>query len=485
MTDTAMPAPECPSRPQEGPSGAPWELPETEELGRCLAALLKGLPEELRAGPIAPVRGAEATEASVRGLDLGRPIGARAAAFEMAGLMAEGDLRSAGARCFGYFNPTAAWPAVLADLVVSARNPQLAVTTHAPASMAMERRVLAWMAERIGWDAGATGHFTSGGSEANGAGLLIALVRAEPRFAEEGARAFRGAPRIYASKDAHLAWIKLARAAGLGTDAVRLVSTDGRGRLDPAALAGAMAEDRARGDVAVMVAATVGTTNAGEIDPVLECRALCEEHGAHLHVDAAWAGALVVSDDHRPLVSCLELADTVTIDAHKWLSVPMGTGMAFARKREWVHRAYAVRTGYMPAGDGEDAYITTGQWSRRFLGARLWMMLRATGADGYREMFARHFELADALRTALAERGWRVRDGSALPVVLFEDALYGLPARALADALEKDGATWLGCVEYEGREALRACMTSFLTGPDDIALLLERLDAVREALANA
>ena len=112
----------------------------------------------------------------------------------------------------------------------------------------------------------------------------------------------------------------------------------------------------------------------------------------------------------------------MTIDAHKWLSVPMGAGMFFARDAGAVARAFAVTTGYMPAGDGADAYITTSQWSRRFLGLRLWMMLRATGTHAYSQMFTRHFELAAYTRRRLVELGWQIHNNSELPVILFGDA---------------------------------------------------------------
>ena len=184
------------------------------------------------------------------------------------------------------------------------------------------------------------------------------------------------------------------------------------------------------------------------------------------------------------LLDGIEQADSVTVDAHKWLSVPMGAGMFFARDADAVRRAWAVRTGYMPAGDGVDAYVTTSQWSRRFLGVRLWMMLRASGEASYARLFERHFALAEHLRSRLPEFGFRQCNQSPLPVVVFEDERHGVGARALADALEADGAAYLGCVEYEGQSALRFCPTSFLSREADVELLLERLSALRDRLGS-
>ncbi|MBO6765981.1 pyridoxal-dependent decarboxylase [Maricaulis sp.] len=435
-------------------------------------------------GPVAPAVPAGTIGERLSRIDLSAGEGLERAVGEAAALMADGDLLSAHARCFGYFNPTPAWPGVLADLLSAVRNPQLCVVSHAPASVMMERKLIAWLNQALGFPASATGHFTSGGSEANATGLQVALARLFPGYDTEGAAALPGPARLYASADSHLAWIKLARAAGLGRNAVSLIPTDGAGRLDPDALRRTICDDRAAGAAPVMIAATAGTTNAGMIDPLHACADIAAETDLHLHVDAAWAGALIVDETRRPLLDGIERADSVTVDAHKWLAVPMGAGMVFVRDAEALSRAFAVTTSYMPAGDGVDAYVTSYQWSRRFIGLRLWMTLRTIGAAGYRAMFDRQFALADALRDGLTAHGWNIRNASSLPVVLFEDP-EGRDSAALAAWLEADRQTWLGHVAFEGRPALRACITSYLTGPDDIEVLLDRLDAARAAVQPA
>ena len=434
--------------------------------------------------PVAPAVPAVTIGERLSRIDLSSGEGLRSAVGEAASLMADGDLLSAHARCFGYFNPTPVWPGVLADLLSAVRNPQLCVVSHAPASVMMERKLIAWLNQALGFPANATGHFTSGGSEANATGLQVALARLFPGYDADGAAALPGPARLYASADCHLAWIKLARAAGLGRNAVSLIPTDGSGRLDPDALRRAISDDRAAGAAPVMIAATAGTTNAGLIDPLHACADIAAETGLHLHVDAAWAGALIVDETRRPLLDGIERADSVTVDAHKWLAVPMGAGMVFVRDAEALSRAFAVTTSYMPAGDGADAYVTSYQWSRRFIGLRLWMTLRTIGVAGYRAMFDRQFALANAPRDGLTARGWHIRNTTPLPVVLFEDP-EGRDSAALAAWLEADGQAWLGHVAFEGRTALRACITSYLTGPDDIEILLDRLDAARAAVQPA
>lgn len=434
-------------------------------------------------GRIAPDESGAQVVEDIAHLDLDSPLGLVAAIEEASGLMERGDLLSAHSRCFGFFNPTASWAGVLADFLSAARNPQLCVSSHASASVAIERRMIAWLNRAIGFPPEAGGHFTSGGSEANATGLQVALERVAPEYNIGGAAALPGPIRIYASADSHLAWIKLARSAGLGAQAVRLGPTNGQGVMDVAALSEMINEDRSAGALPVMIAATAGTTNAGMIDPLHACADLAASERIHLHVDAAWAGGLVVDPARKAEhLDGVERADSVTIDAHKWLATPMGAGMVFVKHRAALARAFAVQTDYMPVGDGDDLYFSSIQWSRRFIGLRLWVTLRAYGAAGYRQMFDRQFALADRLRTALRREGWRIRNQSALPVVLFDDPA-GPPTADIARWLEVDGRTWLGHVKFEGAPALRACMTSYLTKASDIDVLMERLSAARLALS--
>jgi glutamate/tyrosine decarboxylase-like PLP-dependent enzyme len=438
--------------------------------------------EEMRSGRVAPRWSLQKTQDTIAGIDFTLGLGLDAAMEEAMHLMQNGDLLSASARCFGYFNPTSAWPGVMGDLLAATRNPQICVTSHAPASLTMERTVMRIITDRLGMPRG-TGHFTSGGSEANETALLAALCRANPDFLEDGVFAFAGQPTLYVSKDSHLAWIKIAKATGIGSKAVRLVETTGDGRMDAAALGPLIESDRTHGLIPFMIAATCGTTGAGMIDPMAECAKVANQQDLHFHVDAAWAGALVFDQTRMGLLAGIETADSVTIDAHKWLSVPMGAGMVALREKQYAANIFSVKTSYMPDGDGEDAYITTNQWSRRFIGLRLWMILRTCGLDGYQSMFDQHFALAAYLREQLPQYGWIIRNKSDLPVIVFDDGQTGVESQKIADQVEKRGQVWLGRVGFEGRSVLRACTTSFLSEKDDVDLLISELNAAREKLA--
>lgn len=464
------------------PLPAEFLLTSTDEAIALAVDQLAELSDELHTSAVAPQWTMDQSRLAIAAIDLSRPIGTNAALAETATLMKKGDLLSASANCFGYFNPTSAMPSILGDLLAAARNPQLAVVSHATASVLIERRLIAFMCAASGLPATAAGNFTTGGSEANATALQLALLAACPKFGTEGVTAFSGAPRMYASADSHLAWIKIARAAGIGTNAVRLVPVKD-GKMNIVALRKMLKADHLAGHCPVMIAATAGTTNAGAIDPLGACADLTKQAGLHFHVDAAWAGALVLDDKRKALLAGIELADSITIDAHKWLSVPMGAGIILIRDPKLPASSFAVTTGYMPAGDGADPYITTSQWSRRFIGIRLWMMLRSVGVEGYRVMFDRHFLLAEILRRELPKFGWKIIGNSPLPVVLFAHESDKLDSQQVADCLEDRGKIWLGRVDYAGRSVLRACLTSYLTDTNGIELLLEELQQVQNQLS--
>ena len=331
------------------------------------------------------------------------------------------------------------------------------------------------VAQRIGLPPEARGHFTTGGSEANYTALILALTRAEGNFSRLGARAFAGQPVFYVSRDSHLAWVKIAHQAGIGSDAVRLVATDGSGRLCLSSLETMIATDRAAGCIPVLIGATAGTTNAGMIDPLGNCVRSAAAHGLWCHVDAAWAGALIASDELALCLAGIEQADSITIDAHKWFATTMGCGMFLVRDPELLSNAFQVSNTYMPSNiAGTDPYVTSMQWSRRFLGLRLFLALAACGWDGYAAHVRRALCLSDLLRRRLLDAGWSVVNCSPAGVVCAmppdPTAVRWIVKRVLAS-----GRAWVSVATFEGREVIRACVTSGLTTEADVGALVAAL----------
>ena len=154
--------------------------------------------------------------------------------------------------------------------------------------------------------------------------------------------------------------------------------------MDARALAEQIRADRARGFAPLLVVGTAGTTNAGTIDPLPELADICAGEGLWFHVDAAWGGAAAMSDRLRPLLDGIERADSVTWDAHKWLSVPVSAGMFFCRNRAAVEAAFTVDAAYVPPkrdAQARDGLSTSLQWSRRFIGLKVFMVLAENGIE--------------------------------------------------------------------------------------------------------
>jgi len=379
-------------------------------------------------------------------------------------------------RYFGLFNPTPSFPALCGDRLTGAFNPQLATATTSPAAVEIESHVIRAVARRAGLPLEATGHFTSGGSEANYTAVLCALTHANDRFASEGARAFAGPPVFYISRESHLAWVKIGHQAGIGRSAVRQVPTDGRGRMDADALARMIHDDTAAGCVPVLIVATAGTTNAGMIDPVGRCADLARAHGLWFHVDAAWGGAVLVSEQLRGLLAGIERASSITIDAHKWFATTMGCGMFLTRDPAILSSTFQVSTGFMPSNTATvDPYVTTAQWSRRFLGVRLFLSLAAAGWCGYAEHVERSVALIARLREMLAERGWRIANDSSLALLCVEPPPDAADARTLASRVLASGRAWIAVAKYEGRDVIRICLTHGEATMDDIRELTDAL----------
>lgn len=384
-------------------------------------------------------------------------------------------------RYFGLFNPAPTFPAQCADRIAAAFNPQLAASATSPVAVDIEAHVIRAVAQRAGLPSEAGGHFTTGGAEANYTALICALTRACSDFATKGARAFSGPPVFYISKEAHLAWLKIAHQAGIGRSAVRLVATDGFGCMNPDALTDAMHADRARGSIPVMIAATAGTTNAGMIDPLAECAQIARMAGVWYHIDAAWGGALIASDRLCSVLTGIERADSLTIDAHKWFATTMGCGMFITRHPQVLSRSFQVSASYMPSNvPSLDPYVTSVQWSRRFLGLRLFLSLAAAGWSGYGEHVERSIELIDALKEALVACGWSIANNSFLAVLCIESPpAYG-QVRSIVSRVLASGRAWVSTAMFEGREIIRACATNGETTVDDVTELVNALNAARQ-----
>lgn len=426
-------------------------------------------------GPVTPTLDAPSVREKLLRFDFATPRPLPELISWVIAHMEDGVVHIGHPRYLGLFNPAPAFPAQCADRIAAVFNPQLATTTTSPAAVEIERHTIAAIARRAGFPDDAAGHFTTGGAEANYTALLCALTRACPAFADEGARVFAGAPVFYVSRESHLAWLKIAHQAGIGRIATRMIATDGSGRICPDSLAAAIHRDRAQGFVPVMIAATAGTTAAGAIDPLIACAEIARDAGLWYHVDAAWGGALIASDRLRHRLAGIELADSITIDAHKWFAVTMGCGMFITARASMLPKVFGVSASFMPVSEASNPYTTSVQWSRRFLGLRLFLALGSAGWTGYAAHVERAIALAGLLADALTAQGWRVVNDPALAVVCAEPPAGAGSAREVVGRVLATGRIWVSTAMFEGREIVRACVTNGTTTRRDIMAAVDAL----------
>ena len=409
--------------------------------------------------------------------DFGAPQSLEQVAIDIFDLLGRGTVRTDSPRYFGLFNPPPLPAAAAGDLIAAVVNPQLAVWSHAPAAAEIEKKLIRLFGSLVGWEYGA-GVFTSGGAEANHTACLAALARRYPNWAIRGLAAAHPRPAMFVSAEAHLAWIKIARSVGLGAEAVRLVPARNGLSLCGDTLAQAIA---AEPDVdPFLIVATAGTTAHGAIDDIADLGDVARAYGAHLHVDAAWAGTALLLPEFRHHFHGIEKADSVTIDPHKWLCVPMGAGMYLTPGWKELEAAFSVSTSYMPSASIEhrDAYLHSMQWSRRFIGLKLFMALATSGLDGVSQRIRHQIEIGSQMRRGLCADGWHVLNDTPLPLICFVPGGAGNTEdriRAIEHSVVASGQAWISSVRLRGCLVLRACVTSYESTGADVNVLLRCL----------
>jgi glutamate/tyrosine decarboxylase-like PLP-dependent enzyme len=224
-----------------------------------------------------------------------------------------------------------------------------------------------------------------------------------------------------------------------------------------------------------MVVATAGTTGGGMIDPLHACADIAAREQLWFHVDAAWGGSALASDRLRGLLSGIERAQSIIIDAHKWLATTMGCALFITTRGELLSEAFHASTSFMPSSvAGVDPYLNSVQWSRRFLGLRLFLALAAAGWQGLGAHVERAVVVIARVREKLEALGWTVANASELAVL---DVLPpgGSEVRALVRNVVSSGRAWVAPTTFEGRDVVRICATNGETSDADVDELVAAL----------
>jgi len=380
------------------------------------------------------------------------------------------------------------YPAALADFLSNAVNRYTGVWWAAPALVQLEADALDWLRDWMGFPAGTAGLFTTGGSGATFNAILCARERLLGPDLRPGV--------LYTSSQAHHCIAKAAKLAGIAADRVRLVPVDGAFRMDVDALAAAVAADRAAGLRPFLVASSAGTTNTGAVDPLDAVADLCAREGLWHHVDGAYGACFHLVPALRPLLAGLPRADSLTLDPHKGLFLPYGTGALLVRDGAALRAVHSTTAGYLP--ENQDEFYDPAQHgpelSRGFPGLRLWLAVRLLGAARFRAALAEKRALAvDAAARVAALPGVVLDAPPQLSLFAFHLDAPALPTaaarnaatRALVERVTARGRVMLSGCTVDGRYLARVCVLSFRTRAADVDAAVEAIAAEAGALLAA
>ena len=389
-------------------------------------------------------------------------------------------------RFWAWFMGAGHFTGALADFLAAVDGSNLGGGHTAPALV--DRQVVRWLREMVGFPEGASGTLTNGGSAANLVALTVARnVKAAEAGVDVRAVGVAACPkplRFYASEQVHSCHQKALEVLGLGREALHLVATDAAQRIDLAALHSAVAEDRARGLQPAAVIASAGTVNTGDFDDFTALAALKHQHGFYLHVDAAFGGFASLSPELQPLLEGWTSADSICVDLHKWLNVPHDAAVAFTRHRALQLDVFANTASYLTLNlDTPEPIHLAPESSHRWRALPAWFTLVAYGRDGYREIVERDCRLARRLGDRLAgERRFELLAPVRLNVIAF--ALRDQPERTAAfiDRLRDDGDTFVSPTQLWGRPAVRVALSNWQTTDEDVERTWRAFTSAAEAL---
>jgi glutamate/tyrosine decarboxylase-like PLP-dependent enzyme len=384
-------------------------------------------------------------------------------------------------RFFAYVPSCPTWPGVLGDVIAAGFNVYQGSWVESAGPSELELIVLDWFKEWIGYPRRAAGLLLSGGSAAN---LTAIACAARDRLDD------RSQATIYLSSHTHSSVARAARVLGFTDEQIRVLPVDSRYRIRRERLERAIQADRRAGRKPFLVIANAGTTNSGAIDPLTELAALCAEHGLWLHADAAYGGFAVLTERGRKLLAGLELADSVTLDPHKWLYQPYESGCLLMRDGRLLRQAFHMLPDYLSdanVGEAQDEvnFSDLGlQLTRASRSLKLWLSLKYFGVDAFRAAIDRSLDLARHAQIRIeTSQELELVSPAVLGVVCFrrrpagvrdEAELEDLNA-ALIAGLAESGRGMISSTRLDGRFVLRLCVLNHNSSTTDVDEVLDYL----------
>ncbi len=398
--------------------------------------------------------------------------------------------RAQNARFFGYVLGSGEPVAAVADLLASVLNQNVTAWRSGPAAVTIERTVVGWLAQAIGCP-GFRGSLTGGGSSAN----LMALAMAREAKIPANETGLRSAPQVvvYASEEVHMSIPKSIALLGIGRKNLKLIPTDHDFRLIPAELEQAIEQDKKEGKIPIAVIASAGTVNTGAIDPLPEIAAIARRHSLWMHIDGAYGTLAAIASPGK--FASIELADSLSLDPHKWLYQPLDCGCLLYRDVNAAHAAFALTGEYAKTltndpVEGFAFFEESLELSRRFRALRLWISLRYHGLKAFRAAIQKDLDLAQRLASAIANQPkLELMAPVELSAICFrhvgvnpliEDELNRQNADILKRVVQR-GHVYLSNATLRGKFCLRACIVNHRTTEADVdSVIPEVLTAAKD-----
>ncbi|HLW00899.1 MAG TPA: aminotransferase class V-fold PLP-dependent enzyme [Ktedonobacterales bacterium] len=480
--------------------GWEWSTEEIKRFGYQVVDLIADHLTQLPERPVWQPYPAEQADALLRTPAPREGQQAEALLEEFASQVAPYPFGNGHPRFYAWVNSPPTVVGIFAEALAAAMNPSCAGGNHA--AVYLEREVLEWFKQMVGFPAEAMGLLVSGGSMATLTALAVARHTRGDGMRAGGLQ--QGGPRlvVYRSEQGHSCVQKAVELLGLGSANLRTIPVDAQYRMQVVALEAAIEADLAAGLRPMAVVSSAGTTNTGAIDPLAEIAAICRRHGLWLHVDGAYGAAALLTDEYKASLGALALADSLALDPHKWLSIPYEAGLVLVRDAQAMRDTFSLVPEYLRL-DGDARGVQGPPWfseygfmqTRGFLALKVWMSLKYYGLDGYTRAIEHDLHLARHLASRVeASAALELAAPPSLSVVCFRytpaalrgdnERLNALNKRVL-ERVQLGGKAFLAGTTLGERFVLRACILNHRSTRADIdqlvAAVLEAGEAVQDA----
>ncbi|MGI8454377.1 pyridoxal phosphate-dependent decarboxylase family protein [Pectobacterium carotovorum] len=391
-----------------------------------------------------------------------------------------------------------------AEVLINATNQSMDSWDQSPSATIIEMKLIEWLRTQVGYQSGDAGVFTSGGTQSNLMGLMLArdafFARQGHSIQQDGLVGNLKKIKVFCSENAHFSVQKNMALLGLGYQCVTLVKTDRFARMELNDLAEKVALAKANGEQILAIVATAGTTDAGAIDPLRAIATLAAEHQIWVHVDAAWGGALLLSEKYRDYLDGIELVDSITLDFHKQFFQTISCGaflLKEARHYELMRYQAAYLNSEFDEAQGVPNLVSKSlQTTRRFDALKLWMGLEALGQQQYAAIIDHGVTLAQQVAQYVDEHAsLELVMQPQLASVLFrfrpqqlataDDATIALLNQRIGDALLESGRANVGVTEFNGVTCLKLTLLNPTVNLDDVKVLLDLVESTAQPLLTA